>query len=67
MDARKTIIEKLSEQDDVEKVLKVFVNKNESLWDINNFICNSVDIVLSTKQSVNVWEKKMFKKNIFSK
>ena len=36
LETRKLIIEKLSEQEEVEEVLKVFVSKVESYFDVNN-------------------------------
>ena len=59
-EARKVIMEKLNEQNEVEQVLKAYVNKNETFMDINNVIWNSVDIVLSTKKAANLWENKKF-------
>ena len=49
LETRKNIIDKLNEQSDVEKVLKVFVNKADNFMDINNVIWNAADIFLTTK------------------
>ena len=53
-DARNMIIEKLSEQDGVEKVVKVYVNKNEVLMDVDNVVWNSADIFLETKKKADL-------------
>ena len=66
-DARNMIIEKLSEQDGVEKVLKVYVNKNEVFMDVDNVVWNSADIFLKTKKKADLWKRKTFINNIFSK
>ena len=67
LEARKELIEKLSKQNGVEKVDKVFVDKNETFLDIDNLRWNSTDIVLSTSENVKVWEDNKFRKQIFSK
>ena len=66
LEARKELIEKLSKQNGVEKVDKVFVDKNETFLDIDNLRWNSTDIVLSTSEKVKVWEDNKFRKQIFS-
>ena len=65
--ARKDLIESLSTHKEVEKVDKVFVDKNETFVDIDNLRWNSVDIFLSTNEKVEVWQNKKFRKQIFSK
>ena len=49
LETRKNIIDKLNEQSDVEKLLKVFVKKAEYFMDINNVILNAADIFFTTK------------------
>ena len=53
--------------EDVDKVLKVYVNKFDTNMDINNIRWNSVDIFLTTKKGCKHWKESEFKKHIFSK
>ena len=64
LEARKNIIEKLNEQDEVEKVLKVYVDTFDSYIDVDNVRWNSVDIFLTTNNDSNTWKKKFFRQNI---
>ena len=66
-EARKALIDRLSGQIEVDKVEKVYVDKNEIFTDIYNLKWNSVDILLTSKSSVIVWKDLKFRKNIFSK
>ena len=67
LEARKDLIENLSAQKEVENVDKVYVDKNETFIDIDNLRWNSIDIILSTSEKVNVWKDIHFRKRIFSK
>ena len=60
-------MEKLNEQEEVENVLKCYVDKFETFIDINNVIWNSVDIFLTTKKESKLWKENSFRKQIFSK
>ena len=66
-EARKALIDRLSDQKEVEKVEKVYVDKNESFTDIHNLKWNTVDILLRSKATVKSWKDLNFRKNIFSK
>ena len=44
MEARKRILEKLDEMEEIDKVLKVYVDKSESFMDVDNVRWNSADI-----------------------
>ena len=59
-------IEKLNEQNEVESVDKVFVDKNESFLDIDNLQWNSVDIYLQSKENAKVWNDLNFRRKLFS-
>ena len=67
LEARKDLIENLSAQKEVENVDKVYVDKNETFMDIDNLRWNSIDIILTTSEKVNVWKDINFRKQIFSK
>ena len=67
MESRKIIMEKLNEQEEVENVLKCYVDKFETFIDINNVIWNSVDIFLTTKKESKLWKENGFRKQILSK
>ena len=64
---RKKLIEKLEEQDEVEKVLKVFINKNDAFVDDNDLKWHSVDVTLSSKHNTAQWKEAKFRKKIFQK
>ena len=64
---RQILIEKLNEQDEVEIVDKVFVDKNESFVDVDNLQWNTVDIFLKSKENLQAWKDLHFRKRIFSK
>ena len=64
-EARKALIDRLSGQIEVDKVEKVYFDKNEIFTDIYNLKWNSVDILLTSKSSVKVWRDLRFRKNIF--
>ena len=66
-EARKALIDRLSDQKEVEKVDKIYVDKNESFTDIHNLKWNSVDISLRSKATVKSWKDLNFRQNIFSK
>jgi DNA-binding Lrp family transcriptional regulator len=67
LEARKNIIEKLSEQEEVSEVLKVYVNKSDTNMDVDNLRWNSVDIFLTPKGGCKEWKESKFRKNMFSK
>ena len=67
LEARKALIENLSAMDEVEKVEKVYVDKNETFKGIYNLRWNSTDIVFSTKENMMNWKDINFRKRIFSK
>ena len=55
-EVRKKLIAKLEEQDEVEKVEKVFVNKNDAFIDEQNLKWHSVDITLKSKHNSSNWK-----------
>ena len=61
------LIKKLNEQNEVESVDKVFVDKNESFLDIDNLQWNSVDIYLQSKENAKVWNDLNFRRKLFSR
>ena len=67
LEVRKVQTENLSALEEVEKVDKVYVDKNDTFVDIHNLRWNSIDIVLSTKKNVKDWKDISFRKRIFSK
>ena len=67
MECRKKIIEKLSEQDDVDEVLKVFVSKSENYFDVDNLQWNKIDITLNSKKDSKCWQDNKFRRQIYSK
>ena len=64
MGARKTIIEKLKEEDEVSNIC---VSKMETNNDVNNMRWNKVDIFLKSKKELKFWKEIFFKKKIYSK
>ena len=67
LDTRKHIIRKLSEQEEVDEVLKVFVSKVESYFDVNNIKWNKADITLNSTKELKCWQETIFRKGLFSK
>ena len=65
LEARKNVIEKLEEQNEVEKVLKVYVDKFERFVDTNNILWRTIDIYLTTSEKAHCWKDSKFVKNIF--
>ena len=51
LEVRKQLIEKLEEQDEVEQVLKVYVNKIDAFIDENNIKWHTVGETLNSKYS----------------
>ena len=64
---RNEVIEKLEEQDEVEKTLKLFVNNFETYVDRYNVHWKAADIILSSKIPADQWKEDKFKKVIFQK
>ena len=67
LEARKVIIEQLGTQKEVVKVEKVFINKSETFFDVDNVRWNNCDIFLTTKEKAETWKNSKFRQNIFSK
>ena len=67
LEARKEIIDNFGKQKEVEEVLKVFVDKSETFFDVDNVRWNNVDIFFKTKENTDTWNISKFKKRIFSK
>ena len=65
--ARKSVIEKLEEQVEVEKVKTVYINKSDTYFDKDNLRWNTIEIVLTTKKPKSLWNDKKFKNSLFSK
>ena len=63
-EARNAIIDKLNAQDGVDKLLKVYVDKNETFMDVDKVFWNSADDTLATKSKTGNWKKQSFIKNI---
>ena len=66
-EARNAIIDKLNAQDEVDKVLKVYVDKNETFVDVDNVFWNSADVILAIKSKTSDRKKQSFIKNIFAR
>ena len=66
-ETRKSIIEKLLEQKDIEKVLKLYIDKMYTYADVNNVFWNNADIIITSKRDSKLWKNAKFKQNIFSK
>ena len=65
--ARKLVMEKLEEQEGVNKVKTAYVSKGDTFFDKDNLRWNTIDIVLTTKKSEISWKDKNFKRSIFFK
>ena len=61
LEARKNIIEKINEQ-----VEKVYVNKTDTVMDVDNLRWDCVDIFLNSNGGSKKWKESKFRKNIFS-
>ena len=59
--------EKLSEQEEVDEVLKVFVSKVESYVDVDNLKWSKADISLNSKKYLKCWQETILRKRLFSK
>jgi hypothetical protein len=53
--------------EEIDEVLKVYVDKSESFMDEDNIRWNSVDIFLNTTEDAEKWEDTKFRKRIFSR
>ena len=51
--------------EEIDEVLKVYVDKSESFMDVDNVRSNSVDIFRNTRKDVKKWEDSNFRKHIF--
>ena len=60
-------MEKLNDQEEVETVDKVFVDKNESFVDVDGLQWYSVDVFLKTRENSKIWNDLNFKRKLFSK
>ena len=67
LEARKDIIDNLGKQNEVEEVIKVFVDKSETFFDVDNVRWNNVDIFFKTKEKTDTWNNSKFKRRFFSK
>ena len=67
IEAEQKIIEKLLEQDEVDKVLKLYIDKMVTYVDVHNVYWNAADLIISTNKKANLWEETKSKKNIYSK
>ena len=65
--ARKPIIENILKQDEVEQVLKLYIDKMYTHVDVDNICWNTIDLIISTKKNPNIWKETKFKKRIFLK
>ena len=64
---RQILIDKLKNQEEVETVDKVYVDKNESFIDVNSLQWNSVDIFLKSRKNLIFWKDLKLRRKIFSK
>ena len=62
LESRKDIIENLGKQNEVEEVIKVFVDKSETFIDVDNVRWNNVDIFFKTKEKTDTWNNSKFKR-----
>ena len=62
LEARKEIIDNLGKQKEVEEVLKIFVDKSETFFDVDNVRWNNVDIFFKTKEKTDTWNNSKFKR-----
>ena len=67
LEARKTIIERLDKQKEVIKVEKVFVDKSETFFDVDNVRWNNIDISITSNEKADAWKDSKFLQIIFSK
>ena len=65
LEARNNVMEKLDEQNEAEKVLKVYVDKFESFIDTNNILWRTIDIFLTTTKKANCWKDPGFVRSIY--
>ena len=65
-ETRTKLMEKLNQLKEVESVDKVYVDKDESFYDVDNLKWNSVDIYLKSNENLNVWSDLYFRRKIFS-
>ena len=67
LEARKTIIERLDKQKEVLKVEKVFMDKLETFFDVDNVRWSNIDIFITSNEKADAWKDSKFLQIIFSK
>ena len=53
-------------KEEVSEVLKVYVNKTNTVMDVDNLRWDCVDIFLNSNGGSKKWKESKFRKNIFS-
>ena len=66
-ETRNNLIKKLEEQEEIDKILKMFVNDYETYVDKYNVHWKVTNIILRTKLHSDLWSEDKFRKHIFQK
>ena len=62
---RDNLMKKLEENEEVEKVTKVYVNKSDTFIDEDNLKWHTVDVTLTSTHNSKKWKETYFRRHIF--